>query len=89
MSIYPKILKVRIINELLIHIDFDNGESRYYNFKDFVKKHCLTELENPDFLKAFTIAPGGYGLVWNDDIDIAESELWINGKSDFLELTSK
>jgi hypothetical protein len=22
----------------------------------------------------------GYGVTWNDDIDLAESEIWINGK---------
>lgn len=22
----------------------------------------------------------GYGVVWNDDINLAEAELWLNGK---------
>jgi hypothetical protein len=27
------------------------------------------------------IESGGYGLVWNEDIDISEYELWKNGVS--------
>ena len=31
------------------------------------------------FFKSFRIASGGYGLEWNDDIDISDAELWENG----------
>ncbi|MDD2230018.1 MAG: DUF2442 domain-containing protein [Candidatus Cloacimonetes bacterium] len=24
----------------------------------------------------------GYGVVWNDDLDLSESELWINGRTE-------
>ena len=27
------------------------------------------------------VEPGGYALVWNEDIDISEYELWKNGTS--------
>jgi len=33
------------------------------------------------FFKNFKIESGGYGLVWNEDIDISEYELWKNGVS--------
>lgn len=36
-------------------------------------------LSNPDFFKKLSIESGGYGLVWNDEIDISEYELWRNG----------
>ena len=36
-------------------------------------------LKNPSFFKDFRIEAGGYGLVWNEDIDISEYELWENG----------
>ena len=38
-------------------------------------------LKNPSFFKNFRIEAGGYGLVWNEDIDISEYELWKNGVS--------
>jgi hypothetical protein len=41
----------------------------------------FAKLQNPSFLKNFQIDSGGYGLVWNEDIDISEYELWKNGVS--------
>lgn len=26
------------------------------------------------------VDPGGYGISWNDNVDLSENELWINGK---------
>jgi hypothetical protein len=34
------------------------------------------------------VEPHGYAVIWNDEIDLAESKLWINGElaetGDFL-----
>ena len=38
-------------------------------------------LKNPAFFRNFIIDSGGYALVWNEDIDISEYELWQNGIS--------
>ena len=35
-------------------------------------------LLNPSFFKNFMINSVSYGLVWNEDIDISEYELWKN-----------
>jgi hypothetical protein len=36
-------------------------------------------LKNPAFFKNFQIDPTGSGIIWNDEIDISEYEIWING----------
>ena len=36
-------------------------------------------LRQPTFFKSFTLESGGYGIVWNEDIDISEYELWKHG----------
>jgi hypothetical protein len=33
------------------------------------------------FFKSAHVDAGGYGISWNDDIDISEYELWNNGKT--------
>lgn len=86
MTKYPKIVFAKAIDELLIEIRFDDGTTKFYNFYEFVKKHNFRELENFGFFKSFSIASGGYGIVWNDEIDIAESELWLNGSDDIPEI---
>jgi hypothetical protein len=36
-------------------------------------------LQQPAFFKSFKVEPGEYAVVWNEDIDISEYELWENG----------
>ncbi|MGW8256272.1 MAG: DUF2442 domain-containing protein, partial [Thermoguttaceae bacterium] len=36
-------------------------------------------LKNDAFFKNVHVDPHGYGVVWNDDVDLSESELWIQG----------
>ena len=31
------------------------------------------------FFKAVTVDPGGYGVSWDDEMDLSEYELWNNG----------
>ncbi|NJO51460.1 MAG: DUF2442 domain-containing protein, partial [Leptolyngbyaceae cyanobacterium RM2_2_4] len=36
-------------------------------------------LRQPAFFRNFKVEPGGYAIVWNEEIDISEYELWKNG----------
>lgn len=36
-------------------------------------------LRQPAFFKNVKVEQGGYGIVWNEDIDLSEYELWKNG----------
>lgn len=36
-------------------------------------------LINKAFFRSVRVDIGGYGVSWNDDIDISEYELWTNG----------
>ncbi|MEH2027477.1 DUF2442 domain-containing protein [Nostoc sp.] len=41
----------------------------------------FSPLRQPAFLKNFKVEQGGYGIVWNEEIDLSEYELWKNGVS--------
>lgn len=36
-------------------------------------------VRNPDLFAQVRIDPGGYGISWNDDLDLEAEELWKNG----------
>jgi hypothetical protein len=38
----------------------------------------FSPLKNPAFFRNFTIDSHGSGLIWNEDIDLSEYELWQN-----------
>ena len=38
-------------------------------------------IHNDAFFKSVKVDSGGYGISWNDDVDLSEYELWVNGES--------
>ena len=77
----PKILSAQAIDDRTLLIEFSQSEFKKYNISQLLSKEMFAPLQNPSFFKSFKIEAGGYGLVWNEDIDISEYELWKNGVS--------
>ena len=62
-------------------IKFENGITKVYDVKPlFDKWEIFKELKNNDLFKNMKIDTGGYGIIWNDDIDLSCNELYENGK---------
>lgn len=62
-------------------IKFENGITKVYDVKPlFDKWEIFKELKNNDLFKNMKIDAGGYGISWNDDIDLSCNELYENGK---------
>jgi len=41
----------------------------------------FSPLNNPTFFKTVRVEQGGYAVVWNENIDISEYELWSRGQA--------
>ena len=76
---YPKIKIVKPLKNYRLLISFHNGDRKIYDCSPLLEKEVFQLLKNKAFFKAVRVDPGGYGISWNDDIDLAESELWVNG----------
>jgi hypothetical protein len=76
---YPSIKSAEAVNEHIISVEFSNNERRIYDITPLLSKEIFEPLKNPFFFRNFRIDTGGYGIVWNEDIDISEYELWIHG----------
>ena len=74
-----RIISAHAIDNLTLIVKFANNELREYNISKLLDKPMFSPLKNPAFFRNFIIESGGYGLVWNDEIDISEYELWQNG----------
>jgi hypothetical protein len=75
----PKIVAAKAIGPTTLVIEFTNYEIKQYDICGLLNKPMFFPLRELTFFKSFSIEPGGYGLVWNDEIDISEYELWKNG----------
>ena len=73
----PKIKKIQINSEnYSIIVLFDNGVEKYVDFKNKLNEEFYSDLKNKLLFEQAKIDAGGYGISWNDDIDISEYELW-------------
>jgi len=75
----PKIRHVKVLDDYIILIIFDNGTKKQYDFKSKLDMYPYITIKNPGVFKSVQIDAGGYGLSWNDEVDISEYELWTNG----------
>lgn len=76
---YPRIASVEALNGFRLRVAFVNGQTRLYDFTTKSGLPATALLRDEALFKTAQVDAGGYGIVWNDDLDIAESELWLNG----------
>ena len=76
-----RIVSAKTIDDNTLMVKFANFEIKKYNISKLLDNPMFAMLSNPGFFRNFKIEPGGYALVWNEDIDISEYELWQNGVS--------
>lgn len=63
---------------LLVH--FLDGSAKQYDMKPlFPKYEVFHQITDPAVFSSVTVDAGGYGVFWNDDVDLACNELWYNG----------
>ncbi len=76
-----RIVSAKAIDDNTLMVKFANLEIKKYNISKLLENPMFAMLSTPGFFRNFKIEPGGYALVWNEDIDISEYELWQNGVS--------
>lgn len=67
--------------DFVLTVDFEDGSRKKYDIKPlFGKWEAFEDLRNIRGLYPLVkVDPGGYGISWNDDIDLASEELWEHG----------
>jgi hypothetical protein len=76
----PKIQSVKPLENKRLLVKFENGLEKIYDCHQLLHREAFQSLDNEAFFKTVEVDLGGYGIVWNDDVDLSEYELWVNGK---------
>jgi len=76
----PRITAVQAISPTELHVRFDNAAERIYDCRSILARPEFQLLRTLAFFRAVKVDPGGYGISWNDDMDLSGWELWTNGK---------
>lgn len=78
---FHKIKDVYPLNGNSLCVHFMEGIIKIYNMEKVFKEiSVFKELEkSKEMFDSVIVDPGGYGISWNDDLDISCDELWENG----------
>lgn len=77
---FPKISRVKTIGGKTLLVDFDNGVQKVYDCTPLLQTEAFRPLQNESLFRSVHADPHGYGVIWNEEIDLAESEIWLNGR---------
>jgi hypothetical protein len=78
---YPKIESVKSLDNYKLLVSFRNGVVKIYDCMPLLAIPIFRLLRNKAFFRAVQVGQGGYGIFWNDELDLSESELWIQGQT--------
>ena len=79
MEAYLKVSQVEPLPNYRLRITFQNGIVKEYDCSPLLEKAVFNPLREASLFNRVVVGSGGYGIVWNDDIDLSEAELWLNG----------
>ena len=78
---FHKIKNVAALPEYKLSVQFSEGVTKIYDVKPLFAKIPLFAKFNRDQDAFFCVSVdvGGYGIIWNDELDLSCDELWENG----------
>jgi len=77
---FQKVKSVVPLDDLELLVEFQNGQIKKYDVKPLMKKwDVFKDLKNDILFSLVKVDIGGYGIIWNENIDLACNELWENG----------
>lgn len=77
----PRIEDVQPIGLTRLLVCFRNGVQKIYDCAPLLSRPQFCLLANPGFFRSAHVDSGGYGISWNDDVDLSEYEIWTNGET--------
>ncbi len=79
---FHKIKHISPLSEFRLSVQFSEGVTKLYDLKPLFEKFpCFRSLEaDPNLFYCVEVDVGGYGILWNDDLDLSCDELWKHGQ---------
>ena len=79
---FHKVKAVIPLDDYKLLVQFAIGETKIYDCKPlFEWKDVFNKLKDKKLFNSVTTGLGGYGVVWNDELDLSCDELYEKGKN--------
>ena len=77
---FHKIKNVSPLTDYRLSVQFAEGCTKIYDVKPlFDAIPAFKELKEPHLFSEVTVDVGGYGIIWNDDLDLNSEDIWEDG----------
>ena len=77
---FHTIKSIKPLENMILEAVFSNGEIKKYDIKALIKRNGIfKKIENEKVFNRVKVDVGGYGIVWNQEIDLSSEEIWKNG----------
>jgi hypothetical protein len=78
---FHKIKNVAAMPDFKLSVQFSEGVTKIYDVKPLFDRIPVFKglKNNLEEFYSVTVDTGGYGIIWNDEIDLSCDELWENG----------
>ena len=80
---FHKVKTVSALPDLQLSVQFAEGVTKIYDIKPLFKKWKNFGIlkQKSDLFYNVIVDKGGYGIIWNDNLDLSCDELFENGKT--------
>ena len=78
---FHKVKSVTPLKKYELSVQFSEGVTKKYDVKPlFDRYEVFNNLKDEKLFNKVHVGQGGYGIIWNDEIDLSCDELYENGK---------
>jgi len=77
---YPRIKSISTEDNYILVVTFENDIVKKYDFKPMLDNPHFSNLKDKLLFSSVKVDVGGCGISWNDELDLSEYELWVNGQ---------
>ena len=80
---FHKVKTVKPLSEYKLFVEFLSGEKKIYDIKPLLDKWQIFNvlINTIGLFEQVQVDAGGYGISWNDDLDLSCDELYFNAVS--------
>ncbi len=77
---FHKVKSVTPLKDYKLSVQFSEGVTKKYDVKPLFKRiKIFNNLKDEKLFNKVHVGQGGYGIIWNDEIDLSCDELYENG----------
>lgn len=74
-----QITDMEILDGYKLRLNFTDGASKVYDMHILLDDPVFSPLKDEELFRKAYVDVGGFGVVWNDEIDLASEELYAHG----------